>query len=1213
MSDNTNSFFTRDNSTHSDDDFYTSATLNLENQPVGVYYFNSENNFKYTLNSFNYRRYHQFPTTAVIEEVMAVGTYPRLAAYELDTTKPYALPSSSMDVSWMALAERYAPSLIIDVNNQPSAYYIGLDANENIYAALDYNLSGLYVYNQNNTLANTFPPQSLKRDIGIIKYSSSGVVQWCARISSGADRDATLNLRYLTTDPSGNSYVFGEGFDQTDFRNAADTIVQTLTYAGPHAFLVQYNTLGAPTWISLIGITERTQGTVLYYENSTPGNLYVFGTQLSPMQFYTGSIAAPILIDTLPYDTSGGQRSNFLLKYRSSSGIFEWATRMRGNVLNDWGIRADRHRELITTDAQGSVFLVGMYNQFTDVYNAPGKPSDLSSITLPPPADQAVYNPVDAERNWTDIMVNGSGQSMIACVANGFLYISENAGVTWEPIYVAGQRNWSSVYCTSDFGRLVAAVDGGFIYYSTDRGSSWSLSTGFGATARNWKRLVGTLDAFGNYTSEIIMLTRNDLIYYTNNGILWNVATGAPLADWAAGAHSRDSSTERTLALIRNGQAYVSSNKGATWSLLASSPTAAWSGVCGCLFGDPLEKNTYGFYACVQNGVVYRVNLFGTLWVPVGPIANWTDLQCNYYNFWIILGTVYDGPVYQSGSYSDTFWLSTSIPRLWTQVSINSDGKISALIVENGQIYVRYRDFSSPNPSLSLNTLSSFLLKYSSTGVAQWITYMDCGALGNGDSWNVTTAVATTPDGNLILAGKSMGDLLVYSRQDFENPVKILPLVADNTMNTFLVCYSGNGLPLWTNRVVTTADWQEQPSAVSVDSDGRIYMTNSFRSNAQFYNSNAIQSSPYACRIVNNRMTLYVAKYYGDGTLESVAVIGSGSFSEILSYALQVHPVNKNIYVTGTDIGVSLFINENPIDVFNSPGTMTNPSDPFPTPDLTKFRVQSNLKPVFLTKFIPSNASSFVVQEPAYNTLFQPQFSIGGGARRLIGIYPKDYPIELWGGPTGFTPGPLQLEDLNTAVVCYPGHEPGYTRELLYGLPSVSALNIQWLAVQIDEPSFPANDPQPITPGTVPYGFLLFYVQFPAFTTSVVFNNARNDQTDLTLTALGPLAVDEAISGLYPGDVVRVLGISSGSGGNNQYITLKVKEVSRTSIVFEQLTSTACFYWSSTETFQAQLITIDGVCLVPMYYQPEVIRQGVLQVVVHATSKEFIAPGYPVN
>jgi hypothetical protein len=1237
MSSDTNSFFTTSNGIRGDD-FCTSASLNLENQPVGAYYFNSDNSLAYTKNSFNYRKYHQYDSNSVIQEVLSVGTYPRLSADELDTTKQYSLPSTSINVAWMALAERYAPTLIIDVNNIPSAYYMGLDANENVYVALDYYFTELYIYNEDNTLAHTFPSQDLKRDIGIVKYSSSGVVQWCARISSGgsgtralpggfpggfpgdddlpidSNKDATLNLRYLTTDPSGNSYLFGEGYDLTEFRDASDTVIQTLAFSGPHAFLVQYNTLGTPTWISLIGIAQRTQGTVLYYENSDPSNLYVFGTQPSAMQFYTGSLVAPILVETLPYDTSGADRSSFLLKYRASSGVFQWATRMRGSALNNWGMRSTRHRELISTDTQGNVFLVGMYNQFTDIYNAPGSSSDVSSIPLPPPADQALYIPVDTDRAWTGIMVDGSGQNMIACVANELVYVSTNAGISWEPAYSAGERNWSTVYCSGNFGLLVAAEYGGFIYYSIDRGSSWTVASGFGVTARNWTRLVGNRDSFGNFTQELIALTQNDLIYYTSNGITWNAASGAPLADWAAAAYANDSggAFQNTIAFIRNGQAYISGNKGANWSLVASSPSANWSGACGGALGVGFDKDFYGFYASVKNGPIYRVNLFGTLWTVVGPTANWSDLQCNDYAFELILGATYDGPVYQSSGYSETLWLSTSIPRLWTQVSVNRDGKVSALIVQDGQIYVRYRDFTSPDSDSSTSTVSSFLLKYSPEGVAQWITYMDCGGpLGNGDNWNVTTTITSTPEGNLILAGKTSGDLLAYARQDFDNPVKKLTLVPDTSFNTFLVCYSGEGTPLWVTRVASYNDWFEQPSAIAVDPEGRIYLANCTRTDTLFYNSNDIRSCPYAFRLVNNRMTTYLAKYYNDGTLESIAAVGSGSFSEVLSYALQVHPVSKNIYLTGADSSVAgLFLNFDPFYVYNSPATMTNPSDPFPSPNLTKFRVEFNIKPLFVAKFTQSSASSFLVQAPGYNTVFQPRFSIGGGARRLIGIYPKDYPIELWGGPTGFTPGVLQLDDLNTAVVCYPGHDPGYTRELLYGIPETSAQNTRWLAVQVDEPTFPANDPQPVTPGTIPYGFLLFYAQFPAYTTSVVFNNSRNDRTDLTLTALGPIANDQSITGIYVGDVVRILGIS---GGNNQYITLKVKALTAASIIFEQLTSTACFYWSSTETFRAQLLVNNETCLVPMYYQPSVIRQGTLKVVVSASSKEFVAPGYPVN
>jgi hypothetical protein len=1506
-------------------EWFVSAYLDLATQPAGAYYFNADNSLEYTKNSFNYRKYHQYDSHSVIQEVMAGSTYPRLGADELDTTKQYSLPSTSMNVSWAALGETERDTIIIDQAN--AQYQLGLDANENAYVAIDYRYNAYRVYNANNTLAFSKPAYSSSMSIGLAKYNSSGVAQWASRIRSNA-ADDDIWLGSMTTDLDGNTYIFGQntflfgsGSNTTIFENAAGVNTIQLNFPGPHAFLVQYNTSGTPVWVSVIGLTTLALNTVLYYDSSsTPNNLYVCGFQRSDMRFYLGSPSAPVLVQTLPYNASEGNSSNFLLKFRASSGIFEWATRFTGNTVNEWGKNHENnYRQLITTDSNGDVYVTGMYQQFLAIYNAPG--TDASTIELPPPADFPVYTPVDTNRNWSAIRVDNTGANMIACVAGENVYISQNYGKTWEPSLTAGERNWSTVFCNSTFSYLVAAEYGGFVYYSTDQGNSWTIASGLGSTARNWVKIVGKPTS-----SALVAITQNDNLYYSLDGITWNPSSGAPIADWAdvtwgiAGV---------CVALIRNGKGYISSNNGVSWTLIGACPTANWSGIVSLDFST---SNTRGFYATVQNGPIYRANASLTTWSIVGPVQNWSGISASV-NFSMILATVYDGPIYQSGDYADTYWVPTSIPRLWKGISVAFEGQISAVIVEGGQIYIRIRDYQTTGIEalLARQTLSTFLLKYSPEGKAQWCTYMDCGitesGLGSGDGWNTCTAIATSTEGNLILTGKSSDNLLMYSRYDFVNPVKEIPKTsAEMTTFTYLVSYSADGVPLWGTRVQpatsTFSYWFEHPTSLCIGSDNRIYLTTSFGEgdttpyglDLEFYNSNGIRSCPYALRLpvftpasgpvapVISRVSALLAKYYAEGTLESVAMV---STLVTKSTAVRVHPTTNNVFLTVDTPGITDIVST-PLYVYNSPATMIDPILPQPAPSLTKNRVTNFLTPYLLVKFTQSNASSFVVQEPAYNTLFQPQFSIGGGARRLIGIYPKDYPIELWGGPTGFTPGVLQLADLNTAVVCYPGHDPGYTRELVYGLPGTSAQNTRWLAVQIDEPSFPANDPQPITPGTVPYGFLLFYAQFPAYTTSAVFNNARNDQTDLTLSALGSIVDNQSISGVYVGDVVRILGIS---GGNNQYLTLTVKAlvsstfalewmglsnpswcrrlvsnvnggalaaivssgasyviqtsttsgdtwVTRTgagtrnwtalassssglvlyaaasggsvyrsvngglnwspklttplawthlacnyngtvvyavanggqiyvstdtgntwtpkatsanwsgvccnsngtiaygcrqgeyiyvsndsgstwaartvagsrnwssivcddtgsiivasvsggyvyvstdagitwtprltdanrawtqvsmdaygsnlvaaatgsqlyvsndtgtnwtptesvrnwntacinaigsrvyasanatpfyradwieipaSIVFEQLTSTACFYWSSTETFQAQLITYNGTRLVPMYYQPEVIRQGVLQVVVHATSKEFIAPGYPVD
>jgi hypothetical protein len=1138
-----------------------SARLDLATQPAGVYYFNADNTLEYTKNSFNYRKYHQYDSNSVIQEVMASSTYPRLGADELDTTKQYSLPSTSLNVSWAALSEGNPEETIIDQTN--AQYQLGLDSNENAYVALDYRNNSYYVYNQNNTLAFTKAAYFSTETIAIAKYNTAGVAQWVSRIRSNSST-VDVWLGNMTTDPEGNSYLFGQGADVTIFENAAGVNTIQLNLAGPHAFLVQYNTLGTPVWVSVIGLTVLTLNTVIYYDRREPSNLYVCGNQRSEMRFYLGSPSAPVQTSTLLYNSAEGDSSNFLLKYRASSGIIEWATRFTGITVNDWGLLArNTYRQLLTTDTQGNVFVTGLYFQFNAVYNAPGTDADVSTIELPPASELPVYTPVDTNRNWSAIKIDGTGTNMIACVSGGSIFISQNTGETWEPSLSAGTRNWSSVYCNAAFSYLAAADYGGYIYYSIDGGNSWNISSGLGATARNWVKITGSPS-----TSTVAAITRNDTIYYSLNGVTWSASTGAPIADWADITWGRSG---EVVALIRNGRGYKSPTS-ASWSLIATCPIANWSAITSLNFST---DSTKGYYATVYNGPVYRANFTAVSWTIVGPVRNWTDI-CTSSNFSVILATVYDGSIYQSSMTNDTEWLPTSIPRLWKAIDITLNTRVAVAFVENGQIYIRLRDLSNDEPlinKLERYTVSSFLLKYDSSGVAQWITYMDCGraeeGLGGGDGWSACTSMATTMEGNIVMTGRTTDNLLLYSRYDFTNPVKEIPKTSASAL-TYLACYSTDGIPLWGTRiqpvqfVETQSTWYEQPTSITVGSDNQIYLTGSFGESAlgfdiAFFNADARPSCPYALRLpvfvppigpvapVVSRQSAYVAKYYPEGTLQSVALV---STIWIKGSAIRVHPTTHNIFLT-TNVPVSLEIIDTPLYVYNSPATMTNPALPQPAPNLTKNRVRSFQAPYLLVKFTQSNASSFLVQEPGYNTVFQPRFSIGGGARRLIGIYPKDYPIELWGGPTGFTPGVLQLDDLNTAVVCYPGHDPGYTRELVYGIPGTSAQNTRWLAVQIDEPTFPTNDPQPVTPGTIPYGFLLFYVQFPAYTTSAVFNNSRNDQTDLTLSAIGSIVNNQSITGVYAGDVVRILGIS---GGNNRYITLKVKNL---------LSSVFTLSWSS--------------------------------------------------
>jgi hypothetical protein len=310
-----------------------------------------------------------------------------------------------------------------------------------------------------------------------------------------------------------------------------------------------------------------------------------------------------------------------------------------------------------------------------------------------------------------------------------------------------------------------------------------------------------------------------------------------------------------------------------------------------------------------------------------------------------------------------------------------------------------------------------------------------------------------------------------------------------------------------------------------------------------------------------NDITAILVKYYPDGSFQSCARVIS-VFGNCYGNSIRV--INGKIYVSGfIDSSTDLYAYSSDYSV--AQGT------PF-------YR-----SGIFVTKYLSDDFySPFEFPSPGYPEVLQTRLKIGGSVRKLVGGYVYDGPVEIWGGQTGFTPGAITLEDANTGVVAHLGHEPGYSNRLnvndyLYDYP--------YLTVNLSEPSFPLNDPQPVTPGTIPYGFLPIYISAPESTTSLKFNtdyvNDINSNVDAMLYAIGSASEDGTFfSGISAGDVIRLMIINDVSNVSNQYITLKVKGfvVSKTpiipaAIVFEEPVSYLQAVIGGIQTSSSMLIT----------------------------------------
>lgn len=204
------------------------------------------------------------------------------------------------------------------------------------------NQGNIYVVGQYVGGAVTFPPFSLASssatDIFVVKYNTTGHVQWVTRAGAGGpQRD---NANGVAVDSLGNIYVTGYATGNAAF----DTFTTPLNAIGAF-FLACYNSTGQVQWLSYansVGVDSNAGNSVVV---DSSGNILVAGQFFGTATFVTSSSSQSVAT------TSFGNQDAFVVKY-NSSGVPQWVTR--------FGSSADLERAAsIAVDSLGSVYVAG--------------------------------------------------------------------------------------------------------------------------------------------------------------------------------------------------------------------------------------------------------------------------------------------------------------------------------------------------------------------------------------------------------------------------------------------------------------------------------------------------------------------------------------------------------------------------------------------------------------------------------------------------------------------------------------------------------------------------------------------------------------------------------------------------------------------------------------------------------------------------------------
>ena len=177
----------------------------------------------------------------------------------------------------------------------------------------------------------------------LIKYNSSGVAQWMARVSTST---GLMGLA-VAVDSSNNVVTCGSISNSGVVFNASGTTFATITTAGgADALAIKYNSSGTVQWVGRMGsaTTDIAYGVAC----DSSGNVYVAGNGGSTTQAVTVYNGDGTTYSTLP--VSAGSTDGYIVKY-NSTGTVQWLARIAS-------ADADTPYAL-TTDSSGILYLVG--------------------------------------------------------------------------------------------------------------------------------------------------------------------------------------------------------------------------------------------------------------------------------------------------------------------------------------------------------------------------------------------------------------------------------------------------------------------------------------------------------------------------------------------------------------------------------------------------------------------------------------------------------------------------------------------------------------------------------------------------------------------------------------------------------------------------------------------------------------------------------------
>lgn len=772
------------------------------------------------------------------------------------------------------------------------AISLDVDSTGNVYIT-GYCNNTITIYNQNGTTFGTITNTTASYDVYIIKYDTSGAPQWFTNITRASTSDSNY-INFIKTDSNGNLYIAGYfSSSAITLYNSGGTTFGTITGTSTNdsAYLVKYNSSGAIQWATKVAGTGSDVGNSIAIDST--GNVYFTG--------YCGASAVVYNKDGTTFTTlsNSGSVDVFLVKY-DSTGFVQWCTRLASGS-DDLGMS-------VTLDANNNIGLLGFFSSTTfTIYNKDNTTFGTLSGNGTLEVFVVKYNS-DGFAQWSAKMTGPGNESAsnISADSNSNLYVSGMYKSNPFTLYSSNGTAFSKTLINQN--KSNTTTDGFLTKYYSNGTVHWAVKLGNNTYDDN-SYSVQT-DSNGNvyYTGAYNVLEVN---IYNQDGTLFGTLANSGIQDtflikynsegivqWATRIGGTSSQQSYTLAIDINDNIYIGG--------IYDTATATIYNANGTIFGTLTNSgSTDGFIVKYNsNGIAqWSTKISGSSWDEVYSLA--TDSIGNLYagiTFNSNPASIYnkDGTVFATVAVNTNADLlvvkynSNGFVQWYGRItgtggeyvfSINTDYLDNVCIVGyyGANISIYNQDNSLFTNLANSGGLDAFIVKYNSSGTAQWATKI----ASSGGEWTYSSS-ADLSGNQYVLGQYNSANSIIYKKDG--TTFATLPTTS-GTSDAFLIKYDTNGEIIWYTRIGGGGD--ERAYAMKCDSFGNLYITGETTGTITIYNRGGTTFGTLANTGARDG---FLIKYNLNGIAQwAASITGPGDdFGKALTT-----DINGNVYIVG--------------------------------------------------------------------------------------------------------------------------------------------------------------------------------------------------------------------------------------------------------------------------------------------------------------------------